>query len=52
MLPLSSRSVAPHNIIPSGMGVVPGPSVTLFMEPGTKLEINMDNARSPMHRDW
>ena len=37
----------PHNIIPSGMGVVPGPSVTLFMEPGTKLEINMDNARWP-----
>ena len=37
----------PHNVIPSGMGVVPGPSITLFMEPGTKLEINMDNARWP-----
>lgn len=37
----------PHNIIPSGMGIVPGPSVTLFMEPGTKLEINMDNTRWP-----
>ena len=37
----------PHNIIPSGMGVVPGPSVTLFMEPGTKLEISMDNTRWP-----
>lgn len=37
----------PHNVIPSGMRVVPGPSITLFMEPGTKLEINMDNARWP-----
>ena len=37
----------PHNVIPSGMGVVPGPSITLFMEPGTKLEIDMDNARWP-----
>lgn len=37
----------PHNITHRVWELYPGPSVTLFMEPGTKLEINMDNARGP-----
>ena len=36
-----------HNIIAAGKGIVPGESITLFMEPGTCLEVAIDNHRWP-----
>lgn len=36
-----------QNIIVVGKGIVPGESITLFMEPGIRLEVNIDNNRWP-----
>lgn len=37
----------PNSNIALGQGIIPGESVTLFLEPGTVLNIDIDNARWP-----
>lgn len=37
----------PNSNITLGQGIIPGESVTLFLEPGTVLNIDIDNARWP-----
>ena len=36
-----------HNSIKMGNGIIPGESITIFLEPGTCLEISVDNNRWP-----